>query len=202
MGLGNAASRWHESLPRLRLRTRCLAPGCMPRTDVMRTLLEQSEGVDNELATEGQERPMHLRSAVELRKDAWPSRKSHLLVGCFVCSGGWPARGFSTLLHRDLLSSMSMCTFPYAIVNALFLLAGSSALAPPLGGERRGARFGFGASGEGGRRMGSVGRLRVGAAHPQMPLLGERSPFVVQASDSSFPRRFHTRPLRRPPPHR
>ena len=29
--------------------------GCMPHTDVMRALLEQSEGVDNELATEYQE---------------------------------------------------------------------------------------------------------------------------------------------------
>jgi hypothetical protein len=71
-----------------------------------------------------------------------------------------------------------MCSFLYAVVAAaLFLLAGSSALAPPLGGEleRGGARFGFGASGEGGRRIGSVGRSRVGAARPQMPFWGERS---------------------------
>jgi hypothetical protein len=56
MGHGDAASR-------------CLAPGCMPRTDVMRTVLKQSEGVDNELVAEGQERPVHLRSAraVDLR---------------------------------------------------------------------------------------------------------------------------------------
>ena len=47
--------------------TRCLARGCMSRTDVMRTLLEQTEGVGNELATEGQERPVHLRSAVDFR---------------------------------------------------------------------------------------------------------------------------------------
>jgi hypothetical protein len=40
--------------------TRCLAPGCMPRTDIMRTLLEQSEGVGNELVNGGQERPVHL----------------------------------------------------------------------------------------------------------------------------------------------
>jgi hypothetical protein len=49
--------------------TRCLARGCMSRTDVMRTLLERTrtEGVGNELATEGQERPVHLRSAVDFR---------------------------------------------------------------------------------------------------------------------------------------
>ncbi len=35
----------------------------MPCTDVMRALLEQSEGVDDEVATEYQERPVHRASA-------------------------------------------------------------------------------------------------------------------------------------------
>jgi hypothetical protein len=35
----------------------------MPRTDVMRALLEQPEGVDDELVAEEQERPVDLQSA-------------------------------------------------------------------------------------------------------------------------------------------
>ena len=149
--------------------TRCLARGCMSRTDVMRTLLEQTEGVGNELATEGQERPVHLRSAVDFRftlpikprprqSECGPPLRvrSHASTmgaldgkpeipvgtGCFV-SSGLPPWLFVKLAHasKTCSPSMSMCTFPYAIVNALFLLAGSSALAPPLGGKlERGGR--------------------------------------------------------------
>ncbi len=57
--------RWVLAMPLL-----AAFAGCMPRTDVMRALLEQSEGVDNELATEYQERPVHLQSAQPI----WTSR--------------------------------------------------------------------------------------------------------------------------------
>ena len=78
---------------------------------------------------------------------------------------------------------MSMCTFPYAIVNALFLLAGSSALAPPLGGglERGGRSLWVRRIWGRGRRMGSVGRSRVGAARPQMLFFRIRSDHVCCA---------------------
>jgi hypothetical protein len=97
-------------------------------------------------------------------------------TGCFV-SSGLPPWLFVKLAHAE---DLSMCTFPYAIVNALFLLAGSSALRLAENWNEAGARCGFGASGEGGRRMGSVGRSRVGAARPQMLLFGERSRLVCR----------------------
>ncbi len=126
-------------------------------------------------------------------------------TGCFVSSVAPPV-AFRQLPTRSTCPSMSMCTFPYAIVNALFLLAGSSALAPPLGGElERGRRslcvrriWGRGSTDGVGR---PIARGRGPPARRSFFKKGAIT-FVVQASSSSFPRRFHTRSLRRPPPHR
>jgi hypothetical protein len=211
MGPGDAASR-------------CRASDSLPRAGVhaahvLRTLLEQSEGVDNELVTEGQERPVRLRSA-RARDSAgrrcgfvgmpWHRLASRRQKGlpslsrCFVCSG-LPSSTLAQAASKACSPSMSVCTFPYAIVaNALFCLAGSSALAPPLGGEvERGERSLWVRRIWGRGSTDGVGRpIARGRGPPADAFLKAAITFVVQASGSSFPRRFRTRSLSRPPPHR
>jgi hypothetical protein len=60
----------------------------MPRTDVMRALLEQSEGVDNELATEYQERPVHLQSAQSISGSSCPIKKRALVSPSAAAAAG------------------------------------------------------------------------------------------------------------------
>jgi hypothetical protein len=89
-----------------------------------------------------------------------------------------PPRGFSSNLpHASTLSSCSCALSP---TPSSTRFSSSQVHLPSLlrlaeNWNEAGARCGFGASGEGGRRMGSVGRSRVGAARPQMLFLKERS---------------------------
>jgi surface protein len=62
--------RWVLAMPLL-----AACAGCMPRTGIMRALLEQSEGVDDELLTEYQERPVHLQSAQSISDSSCPINK-------------------------------------------------------------------------------------------------------------------------------
>ena len=59
--------RWVLAMPLL-----AACAGCMPRTDVMRALLEQPEGVDDELVAEEQERPADLQSAQSISDSSCP----------------------------------------------------------------------------------------------------------------------------------
>jgi hypothetical protein len=63
--------RWVLAMPLL-----AACAGCMPRTDVMRALLEQPEGVDDELVAEEQERPVDLQSAPSISDSSCPIKRA------------------------------------------------------------------------------------------------------------------------------